>query len=31
MALADEAVEAAPGDPRALQRLRSTIALLQQG
>lgn len=31
MALADEAVEAAPGDPRALQRLCSTIALLQQG
>ena len=31
MALADEAVEAAPGDPRVLQRLRSTIALLQQG
>ncbi|MFZ2998494.1 Hpt domain-containing protein [Sphingobium sp.] len=31
MVLADEAAEAAPGDPRILRRLRATLAALAQG
>lgn len=31
MALADEAAEAAPGDPRVLRRLRAALAGLEQG
>jgi hypothetical protein len=30
MVLADEAAEAAPGDPRALRRVRAALATLQQ-
>jgi len=31
MALADEAADAAPGDPRVLRRLRIALAALEQG
>ena len=31
MALADEAAESAPGDPRVLHRLRTALSALQQG
>ena len=31
MALADEAAQAAPGDPRAIQRLRTALSGLGQG